>query len=121
MPTPLISPACRSRSAWSLPRTARTLAVALIAVVLCSPPARAQLPARVASPDGRTEVTLALSKGRLTYAVTRDGAPLMVPGALGFAFRGAPTLRDSLQFVEMSRATHEGTCSGANAHATRLL
>ena len=43
---------------------------------------------RVASPDGRTEVTVEVRDGRLTYSLARDGRPLILPSALGFEFRG---------------------------------
>ena len=49
---------------------------------------------RVASPDGRNEVTVEVRAGRLTYAMTRDRRTLVLPSALGFEFRGAPALRD---------------------------
>jgi alpha-glucosidase len=89
-------------------RALRRLAIAL-PVALLAPAARAQLPAKVASPDGRTEVTVAIRDGRLTYAVTRDGAPLVNPRALGFAFKGAPMLRDSVRAVDIARATYDST------------
>jgi hypothetical protein len=46
--------------------------VAATCAAFVSSNARAQDPARVASPDGRTVAT-AIRDGRLTYAVERDG------------------------------------------------
>ncbi len=45
---------------------------------------------RVASPDGRNQVTVEIRDGRLTYSLARDGRPLILPSLLGFEFRGAP-------------------------------
>src|SRR6266705_1359041 len=67
----------------------------LIAVAI---PAQAQV--RTASPDGRNQVTIETHDGRLYYSVQRDGRPLLMPSLLGFEFRGAPPLRDSLRIVE---------------------
>ena len=103
MRIPPALPLAPARRAW------RTLATALFTAVALAPHARAQLPATVASPDGRTVVTVAIIEGRLTYQVARDRIKLLLPSALGFAFRGAPTLRDSVRFVEMSRATYDST------------
>ena len=43
----------------------------------------------VASPDGRTELTVALRDGQLSYRVGRDGRALLLPSLLGFELRGA--------------------------------
>src|SRR5688572_29847613 len=62
---------------------------------------------RVTSPDGRNEVVLELSDGKLTYAMLRDRRPLILPSALGFEFRGAPTLRDGLRLADITRRSHD--------------
>lgn len=103
MRIPLVLPSAPAR------RVLRLLAVGVCAAAGVGAPVRAQLPTTVASPDGRTVVTIDIRDGRLTYAVARDRAKLMLPSALGFAFKGAPALRDSLRFVEMSRATYDST------------
>ena len=77
--------------------------------LLAFPAARAQLPARVSSPDGRNEVTVALTDGALRYAVRRNGANVIMPSALGFEFKGAPPLIDGLRAVDVARATHDET------------
>jgi len=63
----------------------------------------------VSSPDSRTKVTLLTHDGRLYYSVTRDGRPLLTPSMLGFAFKDAPSLRDSLAITDSARATHDET------------
>jgi len=88
------------------PRTPNVLAILLLAVAPVT--ARAQQ-ARVASPDGRTEVSVGIRQGRLEYAVRRDGRNVVLPSVLGFAFRGAPTLRDSLALTDTARASRDET------------
>ena len=70
---------------------------------------RAQEPLRVSSPDGRNVVTVGVSGGRLTYALQRDQRNVVMPSELGFAFRGAPMLRDSLRLTSSSRAAVDTT------------
>jgi alpha-glucosidase len=53
----------------------------------------------VASPNGRNVVTLQIVNGRPLYAVQRDGRSVLLPSRLGFEFRGARALRDSLRIV----------------------
>ena len=83
---------------YSVNRAIPRLSAATVVLVapLLAPAARAQAPSaappRVASPDGRNVVTVELQNGVLTYALARDGRPLLLPSRLGFAFRGAPTL-----------------------------
>jgi alpha-glucosidase len=80
-------------------------ALGLAATLLAAAPLAAQV--RVASPDGRTQVTVALREGRLTYGITRDGRALFLPSQLGFEFRGAPRLRDNLRIADSTRASHD--------------
>jgi alpha-glucosidase len=61
---------------------------------------------RVASPDGRNQVTVEIREGRLAYSLTRDGRELVQPSQLGFEFRGAPPLRDSLRITDSTRRSH---------------
>jgi alpha-glucosidase len=63
----------------------------------------------VSSPDGRNKVGVATYEGRLYYILSRDGRPLLLPSMLGFEFKGAPTLRDSLRITGSKRATHDET------------
>src|SRR5207247_336101 len=52
---------------------------------------------------------VAIRAGRLTCALERDGRALLLPSVLGFAFRGAPPLRDSLQVTDTARQTVDDT------------
>jgi alpha-glucosidase len=81
-------------------------AFGLAAVLLLAvSPLAAQV--RVASPDGRNEVTVEIREGRLTYGMTRDRRPLLLPSALGFELRGAPALRDGLRITDTTRQAHD--------------
>ncbi|HEY0304472.1 MAG TPA: glycoside hydrolase family 97 N-terminal domain-containing protein, partial [Longimicrobiales bacterium] len=71
----------------------------ILAVVLMASEAAAQQPATVSSPDGRTAVTVFTHNGQLFYRVQRDRRDLMMPSQLGFVFRNAPPLRDSLRIT----------------------
>ena len=83
------------------------LALALSAATLVAPVLAGQ--ASVTSPDGRNQVTVQVRDGRLYYGLTRDGRTLILPSLLGFAFRGAPPLRDSLRITDTTRDSHDET------------
>src|SRR6266540_5786843 len=83
--------------------------IALLLTLVTSPPAPAAAQVRVASPDRRTQVTVQVQEGKLYYSVQRDGRALLMPSLLGFEFRGAPTLRDSLRIVDTTRQTADET------------
>jgi alpha-glucosidase len=70
---------------------------------------RGQAQVRVASPDGRNQVSVDVHEGKLYYSVQRDGRPLLTPSLLGFEFRGAPRLRDSLRVTDTARTTFDTT------------
>jgi alpha-glucosidase len=82
-----------------VPALAATAFAALIT------PLEAQV--RVASPDGRNQVTVALREGRLYYSLARDRRDLILPSLLGFEFRGAPPLRDGLRITDTTRQSHD--------------
>jgi hypothetical protein len=87
-------------------RTARFFAAGLAVFAFAPvPPLFGQV--RVASPDGRNRVTVELHDGRLYYSLARDGRDLMLPSLLGFSFRGAPELRDSLRITDTTRQSHD--------------
>jgi alpha-glucosidase len=91
-------------------RTSRaSLLLLLPLLALRAAPAAAQEEARVASPDGRTEVAVAARDGALTYEVRRDGRSLLLPSRLGFAFRGADSLYAGLSITGTSRASRDTT------------
>jgi alpha-glucosidase len=90
-------------------RIARLLTVAAGCALWPSHVALAQELLPVASPDGRTAVNVRVREGKLYYAVQRDRRDLMFPSQLGFLFRGAPPLRDSLRIVTSARGSVDQT------------
>ncbi|MFN9215233.1 MAG: glycoside hydrolase family 97 N-terminal domain-containing protein, partial [Gemmatimonadota bacterium] len=73
-------------------------------------PGAAAAPAVVAtSPDGRNQIALTLRDGALHWAAARDGRAVVLPSRLGFAFRGAPALGDSLAVTAEQRAERDTT------------
>ena len=72
---------------------------------MATAPLRAQV--RVASPDGRNQVTVDVRDGRLYYSLARDGRAMILPSLLGFEFRGAPPLRDGLRIADTTRQSHD--------------
>ncbi|MDP3775175.1 MAG: glycoside hydrolase family 97 N-terminal domain-containing protein, partial [Gemmatimonadales bacterium] len=81
------------------------LGIAATTLVATTAPLRGQV--RVASPDGRNQVTVELREGRLAYSLARDGRALILPSLLGFEFRGAPRLRDNLRITDTTRQSHD--------------
>src|SRR5688572_30219276 len=73
----------------------------LVGLAVAAAPLQSQV--RVASPDGRNQVTLELRDGHLGYSLARDGRALILPSRLGFEFRAAPTLRDGLRITDTTR------------------
>jgi alpha-glucosidase len=83
------------------------LAAALAASAVMQ--ATAQQEARVASPNGRNRVTVAIHEGGLYYSVTRDGKPILLPSRLGFAFKGGDSLRSALRITGTARDSADET------------
>jgi len=71
--------------------------------------AAAQPTLRVASPDGKNVVTVSVRQGTLWYSLDRQGKPLLLPSRLGFEFRGAPPLGDSVRIADSARTTVDET------------
>jgi alpha-glucosidase len=94
------------------------LSLALAVVLAAATSAQAQV--RVASPDGRNQVTVEIREGRLYYGVQRDGRPLILPSLLGFEFRGGPPLRDSLRLVDTTRKAVDETWTQPWGEVTRV-
>ena len=90
-------------------RARRSLVLGLALASLAAAPAAAQDSARVASPDGRNEVTVAARDGALYYAVRRGGQHVLLPSRLGFAFRGADSLYKGLRITGTSRSSKDET------------
>ena len=61
----------------------------------------------VASPDGRTRVTVEVLEGHLTWRLSRDNRPLLLPSLLGLEFSGAPPVRDGLTITDTTRQSHD--------------
>ena len=91
---------------------------ALLALLIPCVVATSQV--RVGSPDGRNVVMVDTREGRLYYTVQRDGRPLLTPSLLGFDFRGAPPLRDSLRIVDSSRSTFDETWTQPWGEVSRI-
>jgi alpha-glucosidase len=89
--------------------TRHLAAILAAAVSVIAAPALAQAPLTVASPDSRTAVRVEIREGHLVYSVTRDRSALILPSMLGFEFRGAPALRDSLRITGTSTRTYDST------------
>lgn len=79
----------------------------LAAVFLLARPLPLEAQVRVASPDGRNEVTVELHEGQVRYRASRDGRPLLLPSRLGFEFRGAPALGSGLRITDTSRTSRD--------------
>ena len=91
-----------------MPRYPRFLRLGLAAAALsAATPGRLPGQARVASPDGRNQVTVGVLDGKLYYSIARDGRVLILPSLLGFEFRGAPLLRDGLRIAGTTRRSHD--------------
>jgi len=89
---------------WRLARWGRRgFILATLALSTSTAGASAQEPVRVASPDGRNIVTVETRAGALLYSLDRGGRKVVLPSRLGFAFRDAPPLRDSLRITGTER------------------
>ena len=71
--------------------------------------APAQDTLRVTSPDGRNAVTIGVREGVAYYAVERGGKHVVLPSRLGFTFRAARSLGDSLRIATSARRTTDTT------------
>jgi alpha-glucosidase len=81
----------------------------IVALSVIARAAAAQAPLTVSSPDSRTEVRVEIRDGHAMYSVMRDRSALILPSLLGFEFRGAPALRDSLRVTGSSRQSYDST------------
>ena len=78
-------------------RNMRSRSLSFVVATLAALPVVAGAQLRVASPDGRNDITVQVREGRLYYALDRDDRPIVLPSLLGFELRGAPPLRDGLR------------------------
>ena len=82
----------------------RILAIPLFALSLAPIAARADVVAKAASPDGRITLTVSLDgEGRPSYAVQRDGQPLIADSRLGFMLTDAPKIERNLTLADTKR------------------
>ncbi len=82
-----------------------TLIAAAAAALFNASVALAQTPLLLASPDGKNEITVDEHEGTLRYSVRRNGKLVIMPSRLGFEFRGAPRLHDSLRVTGVVRGS----------------
>jgi alpha-glucosidase len=85
------------------------LTISIVHVLLIACAASAQEPLRVESPDGRNVVAIEIRDGGLYYSVNRDGKAVLQPSRLGFEFRNAAPLRDSLRITGSARSSQDET------------
>ncbi len=93
----------------SMCRTVRHVVLTTTCAAVLTAPAAAQDLARIDSPDGRNVVTVEIRDGGLYYSLQRNGRAVILPSRLGFEFRGAPPLRDSLRIVATADTTVDQT------------
>jgi alpha-glucosidase len=92
-----------------VPSWTRGMAFAALLMTLAASALIAQDTISVSSPDGRNKIGVGINEGRLYYMLSRDGRWIMMPSMLGFEFRGAPPLRDSLRITGQARRSHDET------------
>ncbi len=67
-------------------------------------------PSSVSSPDGKLTATIELNgEGRITYAIVRDGKPLIAPSQMGFLFTDAPQMLRNFAIVDATTSAHDDT------------
>ena len=88
---------------------ARAAAFGVIFAALTATTALGQTKVGVSSPDGRNRASVEVRDGKLYYSLDRDGRPILLPSQMGFEFRGAKTLRDSLRITGSSTSTYDTT------------
>ena len=92
-----------------VPSRTRGMTFAAVLMTLTTGAAVAQDTISLASPDGRNKVGVATYQGRLYYILGRDGRSVLMPSMLGFQFKGATPLRDSLRITGQARKSHDET------------
>jgi len=88
---------------------ARAAGFTVTLAALIATTALAQNKPGVASPDGRNRISVEVRDGKLYYSLERDGRAILLPSQMGFEFRGAKTLRDSLRITGSSTSTYDTT------------
>src|SRR5712691_2832459 len=101
-------------------RWARPLALAVTYATLIAATAYAQGQVRLASPDGRNQVTVEIRDGKLYYSLQRDGRAVLLPSRLGFEFRGAQPLGEGLRLADTTSQTVDETWTQAWGEVARV-
>jgi len=84
------------------------LAALLPLATLTAAAAEPRASARVASPDGRITIEVTTdNEGRASYAVSRDGRPVIAPSRLGLMFTGTRKFERNLAIVDQVTQTHD--------------
>jgi alpha-glucosidase len=87
-----------------------SLCMLALPLTVFTAPASAEIVAQATSPDHRIAVSLDLDKdGRPTYAVTRDGKPVIAPSRLGFLLTDAPKLERNLTLAAQATTSADET------------
>ena len=92
-----------------VPSWTRAMLFTALLMTLTAAAALAQDTISVSSPDGRNKVGVATYQGKLYYMLSRDGRQILRPSVLGFEFKGAARLRDSLRITGQARRSHDET------------
>lgn len=86
------------------------LGLALMSVTAMASPAFAEVVARATSPGGKLAVAVSLDNdGRASYAVTKDGKPVIADSRLGFLFTDAPKIERNLALANTKRDRFDTT------------
>lgn len=89
-------------------RLAGLLATLLPLATLAAPAAEPRASARVASPDARISVEVTTdNEGRASYAVSRDGRPVIAPSRLGLMFTDTRKFERNLAVVDQTTRAHD--------------
>jgi len=92
-----------------MPNRFAGLLAALLPLVACvAAAAEPRASARVASPDARLTVEVTTdNEGRSSYAVSRDGRPVIAPSRLGMMFTDAAKFERNLAIVDQRTRSHD--------------
>lgn len=89
-------------------RLAGLLATLLPLATLAASAAEPRASARVASPDARISVEVTTdNEGRASYAVSRDGRPVIAPSRLGLMFTDTRKFERNLAVVDQTTRAHD--------------
>ncbi len=84
--------------------------LAALLLMFIAQPALAETRAVVSSPNGELVASVELNgEGRINYAVTRRGKPVIAPSQMGFLFTDAPQMLRNFAIVDVKTSTHDDT------------